>query len=83
MLDESIVNDQRGCYKKLIAQVGKKLLEQKSIISITLPIYIFASETLLQRQFRLFHFIPKLTHKILGKNLDKELKLAMVAAHFL
>eukprot|EP00341_Mesodinium_pulex_P002428 CAMPEP_0116899426 /NCGR_PEP_ID=MMETSP0467-20121206/7997_1 /TAXON_ID=283647 /ORGANISM="Mesodinium pulex, Strain SPMC105" /LENGTH=111 /DNA_ID=CAMNT_0004572239 /DNA_START=262 /DNA_END=597 /DNA_ORIENTATION=- len=67
----------------MITKLGKSLLQGKNILNTPLPVYIFSKETILNRVYRLFHFVPKLQRKIEGQNFDPVLKLAYVASYFL
>jgi hypothetical protein len=54
-INQSIISKHKGVIKFLLKKIGSNILSGKSIMNVSLPIYIFDQRSLLERYF-LFYF---------------------------
>lgn len=59
-INQKKIDDQKGVLKFILTKIGKNILSGKSILNISLPVDIFASESNLERLLIGMTYGPKL-----------------------
>lgn len=58
LMDKDLISKQRGILSSMIKRIGKNLLTGKSIMNLSIPVYVFAKITLLQQLGNIYGYCP-------------------------
>jgi hypothetical protein len=81
-IDEEELRVQKGMLKLMIKQITANILKGKSIMTMSLPVEIFGTESLLEGVVRCLGFVPKYMHQAVQTN-DPVEQIKNVAAAFM
>lgn len=73
-INKKKIEDQKGVLKFILTKIGKNLLSGKSILNISLPVDIFASESNLERLIISMSYAPFLLEKCRDKDILSKFK---------
>ena len=63
--DQALISKQRGILASMLKKIGRSLLSGQSIMSMSLPVYIFSKHTLLQQIGIIYGYCPVFLEKAL------------------
>ena len=58
LMDKDLISKQRGILTNMIKRIGKNLLSGKSIMNMSIPVYVFGKLTLLQQLGNIYGYCP-------------------------
>ena len=65
LMDQDLISKQRGILSNMIKKIGRNLLTGKSIMNLSIPVYVFGKLTLLQQIGVIYGYCPIFLEKAL------------------